>query len=1019
GSDYLVDVFLGRLSADSVTDCNLIVAKTLGYGRTPYMSDTDWFKSGTLIVRDDYDPVDDPIYYGDTWFAYDLWENEGFVQIDTLFNRNGSDAADVHAAVTDGRVLVNYRGQGVSNWWFPFDVNPASTYPGYKLPVVVSATCGTGSFYQDNYPCETWMRAGTVASPKGAVAFVATSEITSGHADYRSVVDKGFYNAMFNLKMHTVGEALVKAKLDFYNIFGVQNEYEGWNVQGDPELDVWTMTPRYPDVTHSPTVPTNPSDLLVHVEYGGNNLQEVLVCAYAPGEVYEYGYTNAQGNVTLSISPADADTVWITATGHNLHPYEGHAVVTATGPYLVYADSFTDDSSTGNNDGVITPGETIELSVDLENVGPEDAVGVTGVLTSADTYVSLGDSTSSYGTIVSGGNGSNVVPFTFTPTADCPNGHELQLTLDAQDGSRTQWTINVPDVTVAAADLSHVSTLVGDASPGGDGDGVLEPGETAWLTLTLENGGPIDLDDVTGLLSTGSEYAAVTDPDGEFGDMAGGGGTAQSAADAFRVSVSPTAPPGYLLSLTLTADGDAETYQHSQDITFSITLGGDTATGPSGPDAYGYYAYDTGDGWTGQAPVYSWVELVGTGSQITAITNADAATTTLTLPFTFRYYGTDYTSISVCSNGFLALGTEDYRFGDNSGIPSTHGPDAMVAPFWDDLDPSAGGDVYQWYDSANHRWICQFDAVVHYGGGSAETFEVILLDPSYYPATTGDGQLIFQYQTIVNIYSATVGIENATQTTGIQYLYDATYAPSAAAITSGQAIKFTTEGPSAPPVWLAIAGSSVDDTVGGDGDGHAEPLERIDLIVTLDNLGTDAASDITGTLTTSDPDVSVDDGSASFGTIGAGLSGDNAASPFRITVGSGPSDELVELDLHLFTGGRYDTYDVLTLVLDLSQTGVEGEIPLTFALKQNSPNPFRDGTTMSFDLPSPSRAELTVYNVAGRKVATVVDGELPAGRHSVSWNGRDDEGREVSAGIYFYMLEADQGRSGRKLIVLR
>lgn len=900
GGDALVDVFVGRFPAESVTECNLLVDKTLGYERTPYMSDLDWFRSGCLIVRQDYDE-DDAIYFGDTWFAYGLWESEGFVQIDTLFSRNGSDKYDVYAAITDGRVLLNFRGQGVTNWYSPFDCDPNQTNPGYKLPVVMAATCASGNFTGDGYPCEAWLTAGTSASPKGSVASVGTSIVSTGVAGQRSAVNRGFNDALFNLKMHTLGEATAYGKARLLILYPEETyEYNGWNLQGDPDLDVWTAVPIEADITHPATVPNTPSDLSVHVENSGYPLQGALVCAYAPGEIYETGHTDINGDVTLSISPALAETVWVTVSGHNLHPYEGHAVIQASGPNLAFA-------------------------------------GVT----------------------------------------------------------------------------------VADDSPGGDGNGALETGETAWLTLTLNNTGVVDLTGVVGVLSTSDDYAVVTDSVGGFGDIPVGG-SAQSSEDGFRVSVSPVAPPGHMISFSVAASGDADTTRFEKEMSFSVTLGGSAADGPSGPDNYGYYAYDTGDVWTGQAPVYDWVELVGTGTIMSEITNQDAATTTIALPFTFQYYGANYTDISVCSNGFVALGTEDYRFGDNSAIPEIHGPEGMIAPFWDDLNPAEGGDIYQWYDSANHRWICQFDAVQHYGGGNAETFEVILLDPAHYPTASGDGEIILQYQTVAFPYSMTVGIENPAETTGIQYLYNSTYDPAAAPISSGQAIKFTTEPPASPPVWLVVVGSSVDDSAGGDGDGQAEPREQIELTVTLENLGTSSASEVTGTLTTSDPDVVVDDGSASFGTIGAGLTGDNAGSPFVISIGDNPSDEIVELDLQLSTGMRYDTYDVLTIVLDLSQTGVDdGYAQLVFALGQNSPNPFNSRTAVAFELPAPSHATLTVYNVAGRKVATLLDDECPAGRHSVIWDGREESGRKASAGIYFYMLDADQGRIAKKLMVLK
>ncbi|MCK4410104.1 MAG: hypothetical protein KAW67_08465, partial [Candidatus Eisenbacteria sp.] len=457
----------------------------------------------------------------------------------------------------------------------------------------------------------------------------------------------------------------------------------------------------------------------------------------------------------------------------------------------------------------------------------------------------------------------------------------------ATDATRAYWNVHVPGVTVSAADMVLDASIIGDVAPGGDDDGSLEAGETAWLTLTLEDAGPIGLEGVSGALSTSDAYVVVTDSEGEFGDIAGSGGTGTSSANSFRVNVSPTVPPGHEVSFTLAVTGDADTYTHTQNIDINVTIGGDPSAGPSGPDAYGYHAYDTSDGWTGQAPVYDWVEISGVGNVMSLI-DGDAATTTISLPFTFRYYGTDYTNISVCSNGFLALGSEDYRFGDNSGIPDNHGPEAMVAPFWEDLNPAEDGDIYEYFDSANHRWICQFDAVAHYGGGNLETFEVILYDPAFYPVPSGDGDIVLQYQTVAFPYSCTVGIENPGATTGIQYLYNSTYDPSAAAIVSGEAVRFTMHGPDVPPQWLVIDSSTIDDSASGNGDGLAQPREEIDIIVTLQNLGSGDATSVTGTLTTSDPDVTIDDGSGSFGNIAPLGFGDNSASPFRVTIAESP-----------------------------------------------------------------------------------------------------------------------------------
>ena len=137
--------------------------------------------------------------------------------------------------------------------------------------------------------------------------------------------------------------------------------------------------------------------------------------------------------------------------------------------------------------------------------------------------------------------------------------------------------------------------------------------------------------------------------------------------------------------------------------------------------------------------MYDGLDLVppGPGTLVTEITDEDAAIVTKSTMFSVKDHGEVYTNVSINSNGFFAMGTSDYRFGDNSEIPDVHGPPAMIALFWDDLDPSAGGDIYRWDDFPNKRWIYQFDEVVRWGTGQAQTFQVIIMNEDYYPTPTG------------------------------------------------------------------------------------------------------------------------------------------------------------------------------------------------------------------------------------------------------------------------------------------
>lgn len=96
-----------------------------------------------------------------------------------------------------------------------------------------------------------------------------------------------------------------------------------------------------------------------------------------------------------------------------------------------------------------------------------------------------------------------------------------------------------------------------------------------------------------------------------------------------------------------------------------------------------------------------------------------------------------------------------------------------------------------------------------------------------------------------------------------------------------------------------------------------------------------------------------------------------------------------------------------------------GLVPETFVLRQNYPNPFNPETNISFDLPSASQVELDVFNVLGQRIATLVDGNLPAGQHTVIWDGRNAEKSPVASGIYFYRLSTSANIETRKMILMK
>ncbi len=94
-------------------------------------------------------------------------------------------------------------------------------------------------------------------------------------------------------------------------------------------------------------------------------------------------------------------------------------------------------------------------------------------------------------------------------------------------------------------------------------------------------------------------------------------------------------------------------------------------------------------------------------------------------------------------------------------------------------------------------------------------------------------------------------------------------------------------------------------------------------------------------------------------------------------------------------------------------------MPSEYALHTAYPNPFNPTTTIRYDLPQASRVRLTIYDVMGRQVRTLLQGEQAAGYRSVVWGGTDDRGQLVSSGVYLYRLQTGEFSLTKKMVLLR
>ncbi|RME00425.1 MAG: PKD domain-containing protein [Calditrichaeota bacterium] len=139
-----------------------------------------------------------------------------------------------------------------------------------------------------------------------------------------------------------------------------------------------------------------------------------------------------------------------------------------------------------------------------------------------------------------------------------------------------------------------------------------------------------------------------------------------------------------------------------------------------------------------------------------------------------------------------------------------------------------------------------------------------------------------------------------------------------------------------------------------------------------------------------------------------------------------PRTQQIRLTVIDNEGASDDTLS--SVIVPVEQTDQENVIPDHFSLQQNYPNPFQQAQTsrsagavtyIKYGLPVPQQVRLKIYNGLGQKVRTLISGWQAAGIHTVGWNGRDDAGRPVANGIYFYSLEAKGVLLIRKMAIVR
>jgi len=894
GSDYFPDVFIGRLSFQTLMQLQTIISKIIHYESQPDLS-SNWMDEALMLS------LVQTYYYGyysgrETVMAVreKLLDFE-YTTVDTFIEPYNSSHTQLMNYINQGKGFINYRGFGAPNYWSGVygnmmetsDINSLSN--GFKLPMVTSIVCGGGDFGNPSNSSsfgETWVNAGSPSTPKGAIGFIGPTEHDT-KTWFNNAMDMGIYQGITQNNVTRCYEMMLSGKMELYNNYpnghawgnshvSDQFYFYTYNLLGDPGLSVWIKTPDTCDFFTEPQRIYGTDHIEVQLDNTMDELEGFTIAITTSEALVAVGCTDASGHAFV---PADleAGNYTVTASKVGFVP-KSHTVEVVAGNALKIEALDVDNAH---------PGANVAVNFILENIGITTAGSVSASLISYDNDFVITSDPIDLGEMAAGGQASGF----FSGTLGSPwlEGYVLDAAIETSSDFGTQTHI-VP-IEISSPELATEELVI--YTP----NGFLPQAQQTDIAVKLLNTGSMPTGDFQAEIVCDNGLLIINQGQSDFPSIV----PDQSVINQTHFQVTAVnAFDGETAHchLTITQNGT-----EVQNLPLNITIGEVTINSPTFSQ-YGYCAIESQDQNNPLAPTYAWTELRpqsgGNGTIISGgHSTGDGRTAIIDLPFTFRYFGEEYTKASVSTNGWLTMGETNLVFHRNRNIPSGVGPKAMIAPLWDNL---SNGTMYQWYDETNHKlyieWYHFYDPSYN-----QQNFQVILYDPAYHYSPTGDGDILFLYENVTNNDAddnfATIGIEDITQTDGVCMTYANIYPATAHEIGNEQAILFTTR--------------------------YTQPV-----------------------------------------------SGDI-------------------------------------------------ETPVTRYSLQNYPNPFNPTTTIRFETTNYHEySQIAIYNVRGQRIKTYVMNGLEAGEHSVIWNGKDDNGNEVSSGIYFYELQVnDKSIATKKCLLLK
>ncbi len=367
--------------------------------------------------------------------------------------------------------------------------------------------------------------------------------------------------------------------------------------------------------------------------------------------------------------------------------------------------------------------------------------------------------------------------------------------------------------------------------------------------------------------------------------------------------------------------------------------------------------------------------------------NADDGYKKVALPFSFNFFGQNYDTLCIGTNGMIGFGSSFPYTLWGTSIPSSDLPNNMIAVAGMNLTPGSDGNVY--YGTSGDNFVVTWYNY-HYSSVPTEriTCQTILkpngnvkMQYNYSESNIGPGIM----------GDALIGIENADGTVGHQYFNDGFGGPIVDSLgkAGSLAIEYS-KSESATPVELSSFTAIPND----------EGIVEIKWI-TQTEINT-AFFEIERTeITTSE------NAEAQWRTIGSVQASGNSNSPKEYSF----KDELEHSGKYKY---RLKIVDVDGSYKYGNEVEIYADIALKYELSQNYPNPFNPITTIKFSIKKEGNVKLEIFNVLGQRVAVLLNKKMKAGKYKVKFDARN-----YASGVYFYRIKSGKFQAVRKMMLLK